>query len=322
MLLALVPLALGPIQFFAPADSILNRYAWDEELAPGLATFGTLNYARITATFSYLSGYTTYLVLVVLVALALLACQSRSRFRWALQGVLALAVANLFMTGSRGPFLVLGMALLLDVGLSVVTRSASMVRRALFVTPAVPVLVCFAIGLFPEAWSAFFERVESNEDVAGRIVGLVTEPWWALGEAGLIGFGIGSTHQATSFLISEASAGALPPPAEGEWERIILEVGPVGFLLLMTTRLLVALHSFRVWRSVPSSEARPIATAAFMFVVVNVPAHIVFNHTASLFYWFMAGVALVCAGGRSPANHATFNAAKPLGAGSKVVRGV
>jgi hypothetical protein len=173
-----------------------------------------------------------------------------------------------------------------------------MVRKALVVSPAVPIFVCFMFGLFPEAWSAFFERVESNEDVAGRIAGLVTEPWWALGEAGLIGFGIGSTHQATNFLIPDVSMDLLPPPAEGEWERIILEVGPVGFLFIVVARLLVVLHSLRAWRSLPRSDVRAIVAAAFMFVIVSFPGHIVFNHMASLFYWFMAGVALVAPGER------------------------
>lgn len=302
LLLSIIPLALGPVQFFAPADNILNRYAWEDELGPSIATFGFLNYVRITATFSYLSGYTAYLLVVVLVTLALLAHQKRKRLRRrTLQVVLALAVVNLLMTGSRGPFLVLGVALLLEVILSAVARRPGIVQRALVVTPAVPVLVCFMIGLFPEAWAAFVERVEGNEDVAGRIAGLVTEPWWALGEAGLSGFGIGATHQATYFLIPEASMDTLPPPAEGEWERIILEVGPVGFLLVIAARLFVISHMLRAWRS--ASKVQPIVAAALMFVVVSLPGSLVFNHTASLFYWVMAGVALVYSGQRSTAYH-------------------
>ena len=30
-----------------------------------------------------------------------------------------------------------------------------------------------------------------------------------------------------------------------------------------------------------------------VFVLAHVPGNLVFNHTASVFYWFMAGVALI-----------------------------
>src|SRR5205807_3831597 len=83
------------------------------------------------------------------------------------------------------------------------------------------------------------------------------------------------------------------PPAEGEWERIILEVGPIGFLLVLLARLLVIARAWQAWRARPEGDSRALLAVALTFLLVSFPGHIVFNHTAAIFYWFMAGVALV-----------------------------
>src|SRR5205807_233899 len=108
--LAFVPLTLGILQFWAPPDSVLNRYAWEEELTEGIAVFGGSGKPRITGTFSFISGHTVYLTLIVLIGVALMGVERGRRQRLTIGAVLALAVANLFMTGSRGPFLALGAA--------------------------------------------------------------------------------------------------------------------------------------------------------------------------------------------------------------------
>src|SRR5437667_3073009 len=69
--LAFVPLTLGILQFWAPPDSVLNRYAWEE--APLVAiTFGETGKVRITGTFSFISRHAVYLTLLVLLSVALL----------------------------------------------------------------------------------------------------------------------------------------------------------------------------------------------------------------------------------------------------------
>src|SRR5439155_25729140 len=153
--------------------------------------------------------------------------------------------------------------------------------------------VVLAVNTFPDAVAAFRERVEANEDVPGGMLGIVSGPLWTLGEAGVIGYGIGTTHQATVFL---GGSGDAVPPAEGEWERIILEVGPIGFVLVLLTRLLVIARTWQAWRARPEGDARALLAVALTFLLVSFPSNLVFNHTAAIFYWFMAGVALVPSG--------------------------
>src|SRR5437879_1055664 len=290
VLLAFVPLTLGIVQFWAPPDSVLNRYAWEEV---GVFTSGDTGKVRITGTFSFISGHTVYLTLIVLIGVALMGVERGRRQRLTIGAVLALAVANLLMTGSRGPFLALGAAvpaLLVLAGFT--PRRLSLARAAV---PGVVVLgaVVLAVNAFPDAVAAFRERVEGNEDVPGRVLGIVREPLWALGEAGVIGYGIGTTHQATVFL---GSSGGAVPPAEGEWERIILEVGPIGFALVLLTRLLVMARTWQAWREKREGDSRALLAVALTFLLVSFPGPIVFNQTAAIFYWFMAGVALVPGG--------------------------
>ena len=293
LVLAVIPLTLGVIQFGAPADSVLNRYSWDDEVAQGVATFGSSTRVRITGTFAYISGYTTYLTLVFLMALSSAVSEGRKQVRCALYCVLGLILANLLMTGSRGPFLTLGASLVILLALT--RHSSRSVRRHVVVTVCVvlPLVGLLASNLFPEALTAFQGRVQENEDLPGRLAELLYNPVWALAEAGPFGYGLGSTHQARVFVISGDTSDNLLPNAEGEWERIILEVGPVGFALVLLTRIFVARQLWRVFQACQGTPFQSYLMTALLFSLISIPGPLVFNHTASLFYWFLAGFGLI-----------------------------
>lgn len=291
VLLAIIPLILGIFQFWMPADSILNRYAWQDEVAPGVATFGMAGKVRITGTFSYISGHTVYLTFIALAALVLVAVERRARTRLALAGVLVLTAANLFMTGSRGPFVALAIGVPVVSALSGLVQVRLSLRRIVRVAMVAAVTMVLATNLFPEAVGALRERVEEGTDIPDRLVGIVREPLWALEEAGLEGFGIGATHQAATYLMQGEEKTA--PPAEGEWDRIILEIGPAGLLLVILVRVLLIREAWRARRQAPPGEMRAVLAAALVFLVVNLPGNLVFNHTAHLFYWFLAGLSLI-----------------------------
>jgi hypothetical protein len=291
---AAIPVVLGIFQFSAPADSELNRYAWEDEVGTeSIATFGEANKVRITGTFSYISGYTVYLTVVVLMGFPIVLSERSRWIRCAAYGVMILALGNLFMTGSRGPLLTLAVAsvalLLLAFRHGVFVGS----RAALVVLVMLPVAVVVAQNAFPEAWATFFERVSENEDVGERLTGIVSNPVATADAAGLFGYGIGSTHQAAGFLIPDGTAYIRPPEAEGEWERIILELGPIGFVLVVLVRILIV---GRLWTAFATSRDpahRWFLATALLFTAASIPGNLVFNHTASVFYWFFAGMALI-----------------------------
>ncbi len=296
LILSLIPLVLGPLQFAAAPNSVLNKYAWEDELAPGVALFAGAGKARVAGTFSYISGFAIYLVLVFLMALALVVFERRFWFRWTLYSLLGLALSNLVMTGSRGPLLTLGLAVTTLLLLTVWVKGPGRLRVASTLCVTIPLIALLVGSAFPEAQRAFLDRARENEDVPERIAGILYQPLWALREAGLFGYGIGSAHQAINFLVPGGIGEVSPPGAEGEWERIILEVGPFGFALVILARILVARH---LWKALVTSEnkaANPFLVSALLFSLLCLPGNLIYNHTAALFYWFLAGLALEPAG--------------------------
>jgi O-antigen ligase/polysaccharide polymerase Wzy-like membrane protein len=316
--LAVIPLLVGIVQFWAPADSVLNRYAAEDELAPGVAVFGSMAKPRITGTFPYITGHTTYLTVMFLAGLSWLVSERRKRVRWGLYGVLMLVLANLLMTGSRGPLLILGAAVVGLLVLSAGLRGRQSRRVVATTCVALPLVGLLAAGLFPDARTAFLERAGQNEDLSDRLLGIFHNPAAALREASLFGYGIGSTHQARTLLSPGEASDALPPSAEGEWERIILEVGPLGFATMLLTRILVAGRLWKVFHTVRDAERRPYLATAFLFALVSIPGSIVFNNTAAIFYWLLAGFGLA-AGPRAALEPLRPVAVEGIG-GSRYVR--
>ncbi len=289
LVLAAIPLVLGPIQFAAPLDSVLNRYAWQDEAALSVAALPGYG-PRITSTFSYMSGYTTYLRVLFLVGLSTLLFDPKVPARWYRWAMLGGVIANSWMTGARGIFLLLGVAVLILMLLIVKLQGRRAVRSVVLMCTALPLLALLAERVFPEAYQGFVERARQSQDIPGRVTGIVTGPIWAIGQAGLFGYGVGSTHQATAFL---APGGSPAPPAEGELERIVLELGPLGLVFILWARILVTV---RLWRAVKASRGTglwPYLIGAFLYDLMSLPGPLIFNHTAHLFYWFMAGMTLI-----------------------------
>jgi hypothetical protein len=294
--LALIPMSLGIVQFSEPADSALNRYAWQDERGPGaVAVFGSTEKVRITGTFSYISGYTAYLTLICLVGIAVAMSTRKWGVRWAVYGVQVMVLGNILMTGSRGPVLMLGVAVAALLGMTLGQRARGRRVAGLAACAVLPVIVLMAGSAFPEAQAAFFDRARDSTDVAERVSAPIRESQWALGEAGFLGYGIGTAHQATRFMVPQDATYVLPPEAEGEWARIVLELGPLGLFLVLLARITVAFHLWGRLRKAESSDLYPFLASSLLFTVLNIPGNLVFNHTAAIFYWFVAGFALVSA---------------------------
>jgi O-antigen ligase len=147
--------------------------------------------------------------------------------------------------------------------------------------------------VFPEAQAAFFARVNANNDIPGRLEAIISEPAVALGEAGWTGYGIGRAQPAEQFLLPVDYGGPALPPAEGEWERIILEIGPVGFALVLVSRLLVVWQIIKACLGGRRRQLEPLLLVALGFAVSCLPGSLVFNQLNSLAFWFLAGLGLL-----------------------------
>ncbi|HEV3460344.1 MAG TPA: hypothetical protein VHG32_27690, partial [Thermoanaerobaculia bacterium] len=193
---------LAVAQFFSPASSPLNTYARTAEATTGayISTFGSSEFVRVTATFSYITGYGSYLVAITIIVLAYLAVT-----RWRLRGslgiyaALGMAMLGMLMTGSRGPVFMLVLLFPVYWWLAVMRggQGGATFGRLLIGVAMLAILIGSVGG---DAVSAFRGRAASTSDVGSRLTLPFMAPWEILPDAGLEGYGIGATHQtATAF---------------------------------------------------------------------------------------------------------------------------
>ncbi len=290
VLLAVPIGVLATLQFFSPADSPLNTYARGE--AGNVMSFGSSNFVRVTGTFSYITGYSSYLLATAILILSILTAT-----RWQLRGQIvyyaarAMTVPGMFMTGSRGP--VFALALLFPayglLTMMVEKRGGALAGRILIVAG----LLLFVVAqVAPDALQAFLGRATSASDAGERMFAPLLAPFHVMDDAGAFGFGIGATHQAASTLVQGINpyAWLRGVMIESETGKIMLELGPVGFLAIYFTRLFLAGFAVVQVFKLRTKFHRAVATSSALFLLVQIPGSVVFDPTTGVYYWFFAGL--------------------------------
>ncbi|WP_373529670.1 hypothetical protein [Nostoc sp.] len=288
-LLLLIPVGiLGIAQFFSPPSSPLNVYANNEASA---VTFAGINAVRVTGTFSYISGYSVYL-LVCFGLLIFFLSINQSRW-WRLLSIceLFLVTVNSLMTGSRGVILASVLFLICYLGVKGFTQPASTLRLLRQLLLPVIVVAIAAFIWFRPAVDAFSLRTTSNQDVSERISGSFTQPFEFIKYKELDGYGTGATHQAAPALrkVLGLPAGEfIPVGYESEMGRVALELGPIGFLLWYGLRVSIFIALWSVFWKLKSPFLRQLALSAFLIQVIQLNGQLVFHHTFSVYYWFLS----------------------------------
>lgn len=292
-LLLLIPVGiLGIIQFFSPASSPVNAYAWGEE-GPGIATFGFGADApvRVTSTFSYISGYSLYLPVCLSLLIPLLSIKQSQKWRWLTVVELLLLSVNLLMTGSRTPVFASILFLLCYTGIRVLMQPSTLLKVVQkFSIPAVLIFTAVAFR-FRSATDAFWRRATINQDVSARISGGFMEPLEFFQHKGLDGYGTGATHQAVASLqriLGLPGGETIHVAYEAEMGRVALELGPFGFLLWYGLRISIIIGLWLVFLKLKSSFLRQLALAACLIQLIQISGHLVFHHTFSVYYWFFS----------------------------------
>jgi hypothetical protein len=295
-LLAIPVGLLGLFQFASPASSELNTYARaGVGDAAYVATFGSSEHVRVTGTFSFISGYTSFLLAITILLLALLGSTGwRFRGHRALYLALALSLLGMLMSGSRGPVLILAILFPFYWYLAVLRERdmGGTVGRAIL---AIGVVAAGLWAFGGEALGAFLGRASGTSDVAGRLIAPFLTPWELLPRIGLFGYGTGSTHQTAA-----AVAPSIIPYSwldglltEGETGKIMVELGPLGFILIYAFRLVLVVIAFGYAKSLRTRFHRSLATACFLFLFAQLFGSPVFEVTSGVYYWFFAGVMML-----------------------------
>lgn len=293
-----VPVALlGMLQFVSSPTSTINAYATGKGEDAGIVTFGSSEHVRITGTFAFITGYTSYLVVNATLLLAVLGA---SRWKFSanrkLYLALGLSLIGMLMTGSRGPVMTLAVMFPFYWYLAVMREGDT----GLTVSRAGLALGVVLAGVFifgGDALGAFVGRASGSSDVAERLASPFLSPLKILPEAGLLGYGIGASHQ-----MARAVAPSIIPYSwlhglntEVETGKIMLELGPLGFVLIYLMRLTLVGFAFRHARLLRTRFHRALAVGAFLYFLVQMIGSVVFDVTTGVYYWFFAGLAMLAA---------------------------
>ncbi|WP_224409744.1 hypothetical protein [Oscillatoria salina] len=284
-LLLLIPVGLLAIaQFFSPPTSPLNVYASDDL---GIARFG--GNVRVTGTFSYITGYTTFLTTCTCFLLPMLT--RKQPLVWQLLTIteLLFVAVTSTMTGSRGIMIIFALLLVGYFGLQGVTEFSNFLRsiRKLLV-PGV-IAISLTIYKFSSTINQLWARGGNSEDILPRIVGSFIQPLKIVNQIGLDGYGTGSTFQANGTirgLLSLPPGENIPFYYEGELIKIAIDLGAIGFFLWYTFKLILVFYLWTTYRQLKRPFLRQLALCAFLISVILFTGQLVYNHTAGLYHWF------------------------------------
>jgi hypothetical protein len=197
----------------------------------------------------------------------------------------------MFMSGSRGPVAMLALISPLYWWLAVARegQAGAVFGRALLGLGMVAACLAYFGG---DAAGAFYDRATGSTDLESRFSSPLKSPFLLLPDAGPLGLGIGATHQTAAMVTP-----GIPPyswlhglTVEVESGRIMVEIGAVGFIAVYFVRLLLVVVALKYALRLRTRFHRTLATASFLFLLVQVFGGAVFDVTAGVYYWFFAGL--------------------------------
>jgi hypothetical protein len=283
---------IGIIQYFLPVDHILNYLPNEEQKFNKVAEF-----TRSNSIFSFVKMYNVYLLFVLTTfTVYIFYLINKGKSSWFYIGLLAFGVLSLFMTGSRLPLAIttiFTLIIFVFIFLQITT-----LRKSILVTSILGIVISFLTYNFSTtmqtAVDAFFKRAELVETIAGkgyegysvkdRTIDRLTIFKYAE-EAGYTGFGIGTTYQGTGLVLSNYRSDI---EFEEEGERIVLEIGVIGGILIILLRLTLLLYSLNVLLKMKNIQ---FALLILPFVLYLIPPLLflnnnTFNYFDGFSYWF------------------------------------
>lgn len=281
-------LILGIYQFFQPVDSWINQYVSNE-----MNIAGVLEHPRITGTFSYIGGMSSFLLISLFFGIGILFAALHSNKRslfWLALSLLIVALIAAPMNGSRS--VVLGFLIPLPLVLFAVFRyRQSALVGVLFLTGFLIVgYTLFQGNYLMEGWDTFKYRVENASDRDSRIQTILLDPVEKIKVGGITGYGSGVTHQGAEAI---SSAGRIKIPGvyyEGELGRVIIELGIIGALLFLAIKIWITIKAWKMLLRSRNSWELILSITAFCYLFLNVfVSTIVFNHISGSIYWLCAG---------------------------------
>ncbi len=290
--------AIGIIQYYLPSDHILNYLVNKNQKIALVSTF-----TRSLSIFTFVKIYNIYLLFVLLIFINYIYYLQHQNRNTTFYVVLSIfGILNLFMTASRLPIFILGGFLVIST--SYLYLQIKSIRKNIFIISLASIIVGTTLYAgsesFKESVDAFISRVELVEHIAekgvkgysykDRIIDRF-QIFKFSEEAGWTGFGIGLTYQGTGNFLTN-----IRPEIqyEEEGERIVLELGIIGGIIVLLFRLSILLYTLKIFFKIRHIN---YAILTLPFVLYIIPPtffllNVTFNYFDGFVYWFSFAMVL------------------------------
>ncbi|HJS04795.1 MAG TPA: hypothetical protein VJ832_15040 [Variovorax sp.] len=238
VMLLLAPLAV--VQHYSPPGARINTQIDGDEETVFVAVVGVV---RTTGTFSFTSGYATYLTMVAPLVFGFLAARKRTKFQLLFTlALFAAFAAGALVSGSRTAAITsAGLLAAYLVGRLLFSKARNKVGAAAAVV-VIGLLTALFAYVFRDAIGVTqtrFEQAAAAENFTERVLTVLFGEPWVLDLVTWLGYGVGfGSNLATYVRTGSADVFAL---AEAEGGRILMEGGLLGFAYIGVKYLVLAL---------------------------------------------------------------------------------
>lgn len=265
---------LGMIQFYLPVDHPINGFVNEEQLITRVDRF-----TRISSIFSFVKIYNAYLLFSVSILVGVVLNKLLKSEKILIEALaIFFLIINMFMTGSRLP---IGLMLFnfLAIGIYVFLRFPNL-RKTVAVTFIVGFTSLYTLYFTTDllndpvdATISRFEKAESRHrtestgytDVKMRLEDRI-DIFKFSEEAGWFGYGIGMAYQGSTAFIKNP----IPFYFEEEGERIVLELGIIGGILVIIMRLAILIFALQILKWCASNEIKLLLLPLILYITPSI----------------------------------------------------
>ncbi len=287
LIMAVGVAALAAVQFAAPADASINLYeGQDVDYAVGPVIVQSTGRARVSSTFTFVSGFVAFTLTVPTLLLSIGLDTKNPRLRsFAMLATFA-AAAVVPMAGTRSA-IVVGIAVLV-IAIWSAGLFFTRVGRRIFVGGVVAAVL--SVIAFPDAMLGVQSRFGDEAETAGRFAEIANIlPPVALATYDYPPLGIGTGMQQNSRLSFHVGSDW---DTEGELGRYLVELGPIGFILVWITKLGLMVALLRAYGILKRAGRRGAAAAALSYAAITMYGNLAFDHNWQALYFMGCGFIL------------------------------
>lgn len=279
---------LAAVQFVSPPTSAVNLYSVvnGEEVHADIATVAATGRARVAGTFSFLSGFVAFTILIPTLLLSIGVGTDDPKLRKYALVSTAVTSAVVPMSGSRSAVLMAVAVLIITASIAglVFTRIG---RRIMFGGIAAAVL---AVVAFPDAMDGIFSRFENRSETSERILTVFeVVPIVAMATYEYPVGGIGTGMQQNARFPMGISADY---NEEYENGRYLVELGVFGYLMFWLAKVGLCAALVRAYRILKRAGRKGAAGAALSYAFVCLLGNLVFDHVWQALFFLGCGFIL------------------------------